>query len=93
VALGQLLRITFRGQHRKFREKFRAAMRMDALAGHQPSKCTQYFHVKQMWNDERVAASGQIASEGIGQGAVGKEFHDYGRIQNNHRASRNSHTI
>lgn len=67
-------------------------MRIDALARNQVLKGTRYFHVKQMRNNERVAASGEIVSERSRQCAVGEEFHDYGRIQNNHRASRNSRT-
>lgn len=87
------MRITLGGERRQCRKKFLAAMRIDAPACNQPSKSTRYFHVKQMRHDERVPALGQIAPEGIGQCAVGEEFHDYGRIQNDHRASRNSRKI
>src|SRR5689334_25053323 len=66
-------------------------MRIDTPPN-QLSKRTGYFHVKQMGDDERVAARGKIAPEGIGQCSIGEEFHNYGRVQNNHRASRNART-
>ena len=86
------VRISRGGECGKSREQLFAAMRIDTPARSQVSKGTRYFHIKQMRNNERVAASGQIVSEGCGQWAVCEEFHDYGRIQNNHFASRNRRT-
>ncbi len=81
------------GQRRESCEKLLAAMGIDTLGRRQFSKRTGYFHVKQMRNDAGIAASGQIASQGLRQWAMGKKIHNYGRIQHNHRVSRNSHTI
>src|SRR5580704_12436430 len=65
----------------------------DTVTRDQASKSAHYLHVKQMWNDERVAAGGDLAPERIGQYTIGEEFNDYGRVQNNHRASRSSRMI
>src|ERR1035437_5901669 len=46
-----------------------------------------------MWNDERLAAPGQMASEGIGQRAVCEKLHNHRSVQNDHCESRNSRMI
>jgi hypothetical protein len=41
-------------------------MRIDTPACNQASESANHFHVEQVWNDEWLAAPGQIAPEGIG---------------------------